>query len=297
MGLYTNWTKNPTIAHTPTDVNIWPLTVGGSIMDFCNTNNLDPDIHADMQSIVHQFSVGANLHWTWNPAIGCRGAERSCTLLDKTAGGNYSGECGWLAWALYVLLIAPPPYGFGKNVDQHKVKTYSGMIGGNNNGVANHGGNEGDGFFSAHPHAFHNLPPNTYNRGSNALDLYKWGDHVVVKYNHRFYDPSYDAFYNNLYDMALYNVAHMASAPVNPQNMNLGFNITWRVRTNGSTNDHWFRQLQPGELGGYPPGSQVVGPFIYMPAAPQVQAPAAPQVPGNRRRNCLYRAFFCCWPW
>ena len=116
------------------------------------------------------------------------------------------------------LLIAPPPYGFGKNVDPHKVKTYSGRIGGNNNGVADDGHNEGEGFISTHPHAFHNLQPNTFNLNSNALDLFRWGDHVVVKYNHRFYDPSYDAFYNNLYDMALYNVAKMTIEDVNPQN-------------------------------------------------------------------------------
>lgn len=295
MGLYTSWMKNPTVAHTTTDVNNWPQTVGGTIMDFCNTNHLDPDNHQDMQSIVHQFSVGNNLHWTWNPSRGCRSADRAATLLDNLARGNYSGECGWLAWALYTLLIAPAPYGFGKNVAQDKVKTYSGLVGPNQNGVANHGGNEGDGFFSPHPHAFHNLGANTYNRVSNALDLYRWGDHVVVKYNHRFYDPSYDAFYNNLYDMALFNVVQMQSAPVDPNNMNLGFKITWRVRANESAQDRWFRLLQPSEAGNYPPGSNVIGPFTTVPTTPQ--APAAPQVPHNRRRNCLFRAFFCCWPW
>ena len=296
MGLYASWMKNPNIAHTQTDISLWPQTVGGHIMAYCNAHNLDPDTHQDMQDIVHQFSVGTNLNWTWKPSVGCRGADKAATLLDKLAGGNYEGECGWLAWALYTLLVAPSPYGFGKNVDQHKVKTYSGMVGVNNNGVANHGGHEGNGFFSQHAHAFHNLPPNTYNRNSNALDLYRWGDHVVVKYNQRFWDPSYDAFYNNLYDMALYNVVDMQSAPVNPQNMNQGFNITWRVRANGAGNDQWFRVLQPSELAQYPPGSGVVGPFNNVPPAPQVQAPAAPQVPRNRRRNCFFRAFFCCWP-
>jgi len=295
MGLYTSWMQNPTIAHTTTDVHLWPQTVGGSIMAYCNAHNLDPDNHQDMQDIVHQFNVGANLQWTWNPGKGCRSAGRAANLLDELAGGAQNGECGWLAWALYTLLIAPPPYGFGKNVDQHKVKTYSGLIGGNGNGVADHGGNEGSGFISAHAHPFHNLPPNTYNRGSNALDLYKWGDHVVVKYNQRFYDPSYDAFYNNLYDMALYNVAKMTIEDVNPKKKNLGVNITWTVRANGSLNSLLFRQLQPGELAGYPPGSIVVGPF-QVPVAPQIQAPV-PQAPANQRRNCLVRAFFCCWPW
>jgi hypothetical protein len=297
MGLYTSWMKNPNIAHTQTDIGLWPQTVGGSIMAYCNTHNLDPDIHQDMQDIVHQFSVGANLNWTWNPAKGCRSAGRAATLLDELAGGAQNGECGWLAWALYTLLVAPPPYGFGKNVDPHKVKTYSGRIGGNNNGVADDRHNEGEGFISTHPHAFHNLQPNTFNLNSNALDLFRWGDHVVVKYNQRFYDPSYDAFYNNLYDMALYNVARMTIEDVNPQNKKLGVKMIWRVRANGSANDRWFRQIQPSELGGYPANSQVVGPFNTAPGAPQVQAPAAPQVPANRRRNCLARAFFCCWPW
>jgi hypothetical protein len=295
MGLYTSWMKNSAIAHTTTDVNLWPQTVGGHIMHYCNTNHLDPAINQDMQDIVHQFSVGANLNWTWTPSIGCRSAERAATLLDNLAGGNYAGECGWLGWALYTLLIAPPPYGFGKFLVKNQVKTYSGRIGGNLNGVADGGGQDGQGFFSHHAQAFHNLPPNAYNRVSNALDLFRWGDHVVVKYNNRFWDPSYDAFYNNLYDMALYNIVTSEFTPVNPQNPNAGFNCTWKVRPNGSANDRWFRSLAAHELAGFPPGSTAVGPFAYQPAAPQ--APAVPQVPQNRRRNCLARAFFCCWPW
>jgi len=297
MGLYTSWMKNPTIAHTTTDIANWPNTVGGSIMDFCNNNHLDPDNHTEMQSIVHQFSVGAHLHWTWNPAVGCRSAERSATLLDKVAGGNYNGECGWLAWALYTLLTAPPPYGFGKAVAQDKVKTYSGIIGANNNGVADSGGREGEGFVSAHPNFVHNLGPNTYNRTSGALDLYKWGDHVVVKYNHRFYDPSYDAFYTNLYDMALYNVVQTEVTAIDPKNQNAGVNITWRARANGAGNDLWFRQLGQAERAQLPLGSMVIGPFAGKPTAGPAPAPVAPQVPPNRRRKGLFRALFCCWPW
>ena len=297
MGLYAGWMKNPKVAHANNDVQLWPQTVGGSIMTFCNNNHLNPDNHQDMMTIVGQFSAHNHLNWTWRPAGGCRSADLAATLLDKVAGGNYSGECGWLAWALYVLLTAPSPYGFNKNVDPKKVKTSRGIVGNNNNGVANHGGQEGKGFFSQHAQAVHNLGPNTYNRNSNQLDLYRWGDHVVVKHNGCFYDPSYNAWYANLYDMALYNAVDLESSPVDPKDFKLGFNIFWKARANGSANDLWFRQLQPGELGGYPPGSAVIGPFNNKPVAPQAQQPAAPQVPGNRRRNCLFRALFGCFPW
>lgn len=297
MGLYTEWTKRLAPAeedgYAPTSQNldIWPRTVGGRIMAYCEAHAIDPNTHQGMQDIVHQFNEPQNLRWTWNPGRGCRSGDRAATLLDNLAAGECQGECGWLAWALYILLIAPPPYGFGLALTQHNVKVYSGLIGVTSNGIANHGGQEGEGFFSMHPRSYHNLPPNTYNLTSNALDLYRWGDHVVVEWNGRYWDPSYDAWYANLYDMALFNTAQLNSALVDPRNRNGGFNITWRVRANGSLIDEWFRQLQPREIATYPAGSGIIGPYAAAPAAPQPVVVA--QVPRTRRRNCFWR-FFCC---
>ncbi len=202
MGLYSSWDYSDP-HHTPsaTDLNAWPGTVGGVIMAACAHFNVQTE--GGMDSIVHAFQ---NIQWCWNPKKGGRDAGPGKILLDRAAAGQ--GECGWLAWALHILLETPPPYGFGR-AGLSTPRVYS-------------GGNtydsplqESPGFVANHVGVHHGRPANIADYDPNApmvglSNLYKWGDHVVVEYAVNtgtfFWDPSYDTKYTLITDMAVYRV-------------------------------------------------------------------------------------------
>jgi hypothetical protein len=147
---------------------------------------------ADMIAIVAEFQ---NLGWTWDPNVGGRSPENGRQLLDRQIAAIGRGECGWLAHALNELLAAPAPYGFG--VVGAVTQTYDG---------------NGEGFVSPHAGVVHNLPANiSQQNGVTLSQSYKWGDHVVVSYLGRYWDPSYNTSYANLQGMASHLIVNMHS--------------------------------------------------------------------------------------
>jgi hypothetical protein len=258
MGLYTNLTNppNPSAA----DLLLWPNTVGGRIMAACVGNNAATLV--EMAAIVAEFQ---NIGWTWNPNIGCRSGAVARGLLDLgIAAAGREGECGFLAHALNELLAAPPPYGFG--VVGATTATYD--------GTAN---DTGMGFIANHAGIWHNLPANMSQPAGAALSaLYKWGDHVVVNYLGRYWDPSYNTSYANLQGMAVYVVTAMPSTATGH---GAAFFIDASIQCQpvaGGANV-WFRNKQPWEatLPHLPTGGWI-GPTparTYAPPRPVVAPP------------------------
>ena len=192
MGIYTTNVYPPVNA---VDIAAWPNSVGGRIMAAVPGNTATT--LAEMTALVNEFQ---GLGWTWDPHIGGRGSASGRALLDRHIANIQSGECGYLAHALNELLAAPAPYGFG--IVGSVTATYA--------GAAN-----ADGFLSVHNGNVHNLPPNTSLQNGVALqNVYTWGDHVVVDYLGRFWDPSYNTDYPNLHSMATHEVTAMHSARI-----------------------------------------------------------------------------------
>ncbi len=263
MGLYTNWNyQDPHHQPAQSDVHSWPHTVGGSIM---NAPNVDATTKPGMRAILAAFQTTG---WTWNPKRGGRGEGAGKALLDRDQAGQ--GECGWLGWALHILLETPAPYGFGR-AGLSTPRVYSGRD------TWDGPNQEGSGFVATHVGVHFGRPANVSDYGPlspmvGLSDLYKWGDHVVVEYavNGRtyFWDPSYNTKYNNITDMAVYRIQseeHCVSATGE-----LGMHLHL-------TNGNWLRMRFPSEVN-YNPHTVYLGP-----EGQKIPVPARP----SANRTCI----------
>lgn len=252
MGLYANLP-----APTATDIALWPNTIGGQIMAACAGNHAATLV--EMQHIVAQFQ---NIGWTWDPNIGGRNAAAGHRVLDTHVGTAISGECGFLAHALSALLTAPPPYGFGIAAINVTTPTYAGNV---MAGLS-------QGFIAAHVGVHHNLAANTSLATGVALsNSYKWGDHVVVSYLGRMWDPSYNTDYPNLAGMAQLLIlnTHITRLP----RADVDISISCQAPGGGATvwfraKKHWETTLPHLPVGGW------IGPTPAQTAAPRAPAPA-----------------------
>jgi hypothetical protein len=259
MGLYANLTNPPN--PNPVDLLTWPNSVGGRIMAAANLAGNTATTLPEMIALIGEFQ---NIGWTWNPGIGGRNDDRGKHLLDLgIAAAGREGECGFLAHALKVLLEAPAPYGFGIGAGLAATVTYDG------------GGN---GFVSPHAGVHHNLPANTSLPNGIALSpAYKWGDHVVVDYLGRFWDPSYNTHYANVQGMATHTVTNMVSGFIG-RGPDIEVSIQCTPVAGGAT--VWYRAKKAWEAGlPHLPVGGWIGPT---PA--QTHAPAPPAVAQNN--NC-----------
>lgn len=261
MGLYTNQNF---AAPLTADLVTWPNTVGGRIMAALAVNNAET--LAEMNAVIAEFQ---NIGWTWNPNIGGRSAAHGRALLDLgIAAAGRQGECGFLAHALNELLATPAPYGFG--VTGAVTATYAGI-------PDAHGDDQG--FISHHVGIHHNLAANMslpHPGGIALTPMYKWGDHVVVLYLGRFWDPSYNLSYANLQGMADAFVHQMEVTPVG-----VDMDVSIRCRPIGGGADAWYRGKKPWEvtLPHLPVGGWIG------PSPARVLAPAAPRA--ARQQCCV----------
>jgi hypothetical protein len=241
MGIYTTNLYPPVNA---VDIAAWPNSVGGRIMAAVPGNTATTV--AEMTALVNAFQ---GLGWTWNPNIGGRGRGKGRELLDRHIANIGSGECGYLAHALNELLAAPAPYGFG--IVGSVTATYD--------GAAN-----AHGFLSVHNGNVHNLPPNTSLPNGVALqNVRRWGDHVVVSYLGRYWDPSYDTHYPNLHSMATHNFT------IHSALIQRTFDVHFECTPIGGGNNVWYRVKQQWEttLPHLPVGG-LIGPFIVRQVTP-----------------------------
>jgi len=246
LGLYSTWDfGDPNHNPAMPDVGAWPGTVGGQIMAACAHHNATTEV--GMDAIVAEFQ---NIGWAWNPKRSGRSLASGTTLLDRTAAG--SGECGWLAWALHVLLEVPAPYGFGR-AGLSTPRVYSGL------NDYDQVGHEGEGFVATHVGVHHGRPANVarYDPHSPMVGLsneYKWGDHVVVEYAVNtgtfFWDPSYNTKYARITDMAAHRIVQVDTI------LDRGVPIGQHLRLNGN---QWMRTRDPAEIN-YNPHTAYLGP-------------------------------------
>ena len=148
-----------------------------------------------------EYTRGAN--WTWAP----QQSERGSRLID---GAMTAVECAGFAGGLFLLAVAPAPWGLGMAKDDAGVA-----------GVAPHhtytepkveGVNLG--FVSAHPRTgVLNLMPNvhtpldaTLDEGIRGTSFYLWSNHKTMLYDGRWFDPSYGVQYAAEADMSLMRV-------------------------------------------------------------------------------------------
>jgi len=136
--------------------------------------------------------------FAWDPSA--RGSFTFGKLMDTLDGTRVSGECKLLAGALYALWIFPAPFGLGQGAARPAPAMHT---------FNNYDGNNG--FISHHPLAgVRGLLPNVVHPFGNPHDpstyqpLYQWGDHKVVYYNGRAYDPTYMHIWNNESEMVAF---------------------------------------------------------------------------------------------
>jgi len=142
-------------------------------------------------------------NWTWAP----QQSERGSRLID---GMMTAVECAGFAGGLFLLAVAPDPWGLGMAKDDTGV-----------GGVASpHTYKEAYvdgvnlGFVSAHPRAgVLNLMPNVHtpldaplDEGIRGTSFYLWSNHKTTLYDGRWFDPSYGVQYAAEKHMALMKV-------------------------------------------------------------------------------------------
>ena len=250
MGLYSNW-NHAAAHHQPSVVDRarWRSSCGGRIMQACHTAGHDHTTLVGMRAIVAEFQ---NVGWTWNPSTAGRGAGAGRTWLDRQAAG--AGECGFVGAALAELLMTPQPYGFGLARGQPASPATA---------VYN-GGGGGWGFLADHVGLHHGLTANVSDPANPLVlsPLYYWGDHVVVDYLNRFWDPSYNTDYANLADMAAYTV-------VNTDWRGASGDLAFQMRPRGGGGpDVWFRSARPADLAHVHAQCRMLGPYANNPLPP-----------------------------
>jgi hypothetical protein len=123
-------------------------------------------------------------NWTW---VGKTLTPSAPMILDGEA---KTGQCLALASALRLLAMTRKPFGLGiPDVDLGRFTKSDGL----------YYGRYQQGFLSEHPiGGILNLLPNVYEPlnalpkpASRLAPLYLWENHKVLKYNGKFYDPSY----------------------------------------------------------------------------------------------------------
>jgi hypothetical protein len=144
--------------------------------------------------LFHSFSDPANQGgWTWQ---GSAGGHTLSGLLDTGADAKPTGECLHFVENLYTLCRAPAPFGLGMRANEVLIPP-------------KYEGAHGEGFVSAHPGVFINLPSNVLSPpGYAGPQLYLWANHKVLWIQSRdvYYDPCYRTNYQNLSDMAMYQI-------------------------------------------------------------------------------------------
>lgn len=136
----------------------------------------------------HYIEYGRDNRWRWN---GVGGGWDRFGLLD---GRRTTGECKLFVANLWLLARAPYPYGLGIRVaDLRDVIQYEG------------GG--GHGFVAEHNGTFFGLDANVSNApGYRGVPLYLWANHKVLFYENLYWDACYGKRYENLQDMARYEL-------------------------------------------------------------------------------------------
>ncbi len=151
-----------------------------------------------MTLVEHSRAAG----WTWAP----QQSERGSRLID---GVLTAVECAGFAGGLFLLAVAPPPFGLGMAKDdsgQNGVApphTFSDKTSGSNLG-----------FVSAHPRGgVLNLMPNVHtpldaplDEGIRGTSFYLWSNHKTTLFDGRWFDPSYGVQYAAEPDMVLMTV-------------------------------------------------------------------------------------------
>jgi hypothetical protein len=177
----------------PVDPVEWLTTPGGKVIQRWNRSRESTTLAEFQNDFCTVFHAADG--WTWFGGSKCPVAYE---ILD---GDKMEGECQALARAFRTL--ATCGNGMGLTFSTNDVA----------NPVTYKGRNE-KGFISNHPaDGILNLPPNVFLPGDRMPDhstklspLYCWGNHKVVPYGNKFYDPSYWTTYDHLEDMAVYHI-------------------------------------------------------------------------------------------
>lgn len=136
--------------------------------------------------------------FTWDPSA--RGSYTWQRAMEALDGTRTSGECKILATALLGLWVFPPPFGLGQAAAAPRASLYR---------FENYDAREG--FVAHHPvGGVRGLRPNIMHPHGNPTDLatrqplYQWGDHKVVFYDGRLWDPSYQCVWQREEDMVAF---------------------------------------------------------------------------------------------
>lgn len=173
----------------PGDLQLAPITLGGRVLAANPAHNF--------QSLFDTFNNMTGT-FVWDPSA--RGSYSVSRALETLDGTRTSGECKILAAALLGLWVFPPPFGLGQSRSSPTASLYK---------FENYDANEG--FISHHPiQGVRGLRPNIMHPLGNPADLntrqplYQWGDHKVVFYNGRLWDPSYKSVWNHEGEMVAF---------------------------------------------------------------------------------------------
>lgn len=180
--------------HDPSGQQVanWANSPGGQIINNQVLGGLNHGNVLAFSNRVHAVLAGPPGLWTWNALLPGEWEANGCQLLD---GVRDEGECAMPAQALFVLLTYPNPYGFNQAADNFEIRQYHGA--------------RNNGFIAAHANTPFNLAPNNYGADGVARNYYIWSNHKTLRYNGRYYDPSYSTtqggpgYYDNEADMAV----------------------------------------------------------------------------------------------
>ncbi len=172
------------------DLAALPSTIGGQV--------LASRPGANFQALFTNFNLLTN-GFNWDPSG--KGSFTVAKTLETLDGTRTSGECKVLAAALLGLWVFPPPLGLGQSRSTPKASLYR---------FENY--SDDDGFISHHPLlGVRNLSPNILHPHGNRSDrntyqpLYQWGDHKVVFYDGKLWDPSYKEVWNHEDEMVAFD--------------------------------------------------------------------------------------------
>lgn len=170
---------------------------GAEFLKKCKKASAHPGSEMNrVNEIFHGFLKGKG--WRWDPGGAGASYVAGARLLD---GSRTSGECAYPAYALAFLIDAPYPYGFYKFKPKNKNDKKKPK---NDASVETYRGLHNRGFISNHANALDGPQPNiTQSNGNMLQGYYFWGNHKVVKYKNKFYDPNYKAIYTSLAGMAV----------------------------------------------------------------------------------------------
>jgi hypothetical protein len=231
-----------------------PLNLGLQIMVQAHTAGYT--MPNDMAALVTLFKQVIAPHFEWRPK---HGGSDGGAVLDGT---KKFGECAYLAHALFLLLTAPVPFGFGLVAGPGlKVETYEGA--------------SDEGFIADHVGIHYGLSSNTVDPANSArLNLYRWGDHKVVRYHGSFWDQCYDAQYAQLSDMARWNIT---ATDLVFGGRNMQFTTTNGVNTRYFIMNDRYPGLQ---------WCTTIGPYAAPPGPPALPAQQPPRVHRGSGGTC-----------